>query len=473
MGQIIFATNSYQSSSLPLSAQRLVNLYMETEPPDAKSQTPIFGAPGLSAFATAGNGPIRGARLLNGTLYAVSGESLYSITAKGVATLIPGTIAGAAVAQMSDNGTQLCMIDGFGSGDGYIYTTGGGLVQITDPNYLGASSLTYFDEFFVFAKPNSNVFFASNQNDGTTYNALAYGVADTQPGNIRALLTNHETLLVFTDNVIETWYDAGTYPFPFARYDGATIERGCSAGGSVIKEDNTAFFLGNDGIFYRLFGTLPMRISTHAIEAAWRKYPTVADCVATTYTIDGHKCIILTFPAAQATWVCDLSAKNRWHERVSWNPNNTSLLRWRANQIVPAFGRTYVGDAFSGAIGLLDPTAFTEYGNTIQGYAISAPIHQDRKRITHQCLELDMETGVGLPAGQGSNPSIVLDWSDDGGRTFKPIQLPRSFGAIGQTRTRVRWLRLGQSRVRYYRIQITDPVKRTIIAADLTSEVRD
>jgi hypothetical protein len=80
-------------------------------------------------------------------------------------------------------------------------------------------------------------------------------------------------------------------------------------------------------------------------------------------------------------------------------------------------------------------------------------------------LWLDMETGVGLNAGQGSDPQVMLEWSDDGGHTF-PNQMWASAGKIGEFRRRVRYRRLGKSRDRVWRATITDPVKRVFIGAD-------
>jgi hypothetical protein len=472
MGPVYFATQSYQSPSLPLSAQRCVNCYMEAEPPDAKTQMPLFGSPGLTLFATCGAGPIRGGHQMAGVAYFVSAHDLWTVSAGGVATKQPGVqISGSAAVQMSDNGTQLCMVDGNGTGNGYIFTTAGGLVQITDPGYSPASTVTYHDQYFVFAKQTSNQFFASNLNDGTVYNALAFGIADVAPGYVQAVVENHEMLLVFTQQAIETWYDAGTSPFAFQRYDGGTIERGTLSPASVVKEDNTVFWLGDDLIFYRMT-VEPMRISTHAIEAAWRTYQTTVDAFAFSYTIDGHKCIVLTFPSAPATWIYDISAK-RWHERESWDGMGVSLGRWRANAALHVYEKILVGDAFSGQIGLLDPTAYTEYGNILRLLAVSAPIHKDRKRVSHPCLEIDIEAGIGDgTAGQGSNPLIMLDWSDDGGRSYKQLQRKRAMGKQGEYRKRVRFNKLGQARQRVYRMQITDPVKRVVLGAYMDGEVR-
>jgi hypothetical protein len=59
----------------------------------------------------------------------------------------------------------------------------------------------------------------------------------------------------------------------------------------------------------------------------------------------------------------------------------------------------------------------------------------------------------------------MLRSSKDGGRTYTNLQKWRSAGAIGNYRTRLRWLKLGQARERVFELTSTDPVKRTIIAA--------
>jgi hypothetical protein len=96
----------------------------------------------------------------------------------------------------------------------------------------------------------------------------------------------------------------------------------------------------------------------------------------------------------------------------------------------------------------------------------SPPIHSDRKRLFISRFEADIEAGVGIATGQGSNPQWMLRISKDGGRTYTNRQIWRSAGAIGKNRTRLRWLKLGQARERVFELTTSDPVKRTFIAAN-------
>lgn len=464
--QILFAIESNESRSLPLSAQRLVNLFTEKQDQTAKSQTPLFGAPGMSAFSDVGTGPIRGEWTMLGVLYVVSGRELYEIDPNGSGTLLGGGIGGGNdVVSMSDNGQQLCIVDGV---DGWIYGLVGsaspGFQQITDPNFFPAATVSFFDGYFVFDRVGTNEWFISNLYDGTTYNGLDFASAEAQPDFVLATVQNLQLLFIICAQHIELWYDAGTTIFPFQRYAGGVINYGCASSYSVVKQDGAIFFLGSDGVFYRLQANYPIRISTHAIEHIIAQDTNLARASCFTYTLEGHKFVVLTLPQTERSLVYDIST-GRWHERESWDANNVNLGRWRANCAVSAYGNTYLGDAFNGNVNLLDWTVYTELGNTIQGLAYSAPLHQDRKRIFVSRFELDVQAGVGLTTGQGSDPQIMMSISVDGANTFRPLQPWRSMGRIGQYLKRLRWLRQGQGRQIVFRIAITDPVPRVIIAA--------
>lgn len=465
--QVPFAIQSYKSKSLPVSAQRCVNMYAESQIDGAKNNVAVFGSPGLVLFATCGLGPIRGLWIMNELLYVVSGGFLYSVTSTGVVTRLGGTISGTEVVSMADNGTQLCIVN---SEFGYIYSVTGGFTRITSVNFHPADTVTFFDNYFVFNWTGTNKIFISETLDGTTFNALDFSSAEVNPDHTVAVVNQQENLLIFGKRVIETWYDSGDVNFPFNRYDGATIERGCGASLTPIKEDNSVFFLGEDRIFYRLNGVIPTRISTFAIEQEWNTYSIVSDAFTFVHTWAGHKFIYVTFPTANSTWAYDI-ATNLWHERISSIGNNPWTGRWRGQCAATVYNKVLIGDAYTGAIGYLSDSTYDEYSNTVIAYLVGPVIHSDRKRVRMNKFELDMETGVGLPTGQGSDPQVMLDWSNDGGRSFTLQQQWQSLGAIGAYTKRLRWMRLGQFRNRVMRVTISDPVTRTVIANSVDLKV--
>jgi hypothetical protein len=461
--KIQFATQSYKSPSLPISAQRVVNMYAERQPPDAKTDVAVFGCPGLVQFATCGAGPVRGMHKMGGVLYVVSGQRLYSVTSLGVATDIGGSITGTSPVSMDDNGSQLVIVNGT---NGYLYSTTLGFVLITDTDFNAAETVQFFDQRFYFDWKNTNKFFGSDLLDGTAYNALVFASAEARPDNVKAVVLNKQILLVFGERTIEPWQDIGAANMPLERVPGVVIERGLAAPRATAKEDNSVFFLGEDRRFYRLDGLTPVGISTPALDAEWQNYSTVSDAFCFSFPWAGHKFVVLHFPTANTTFVWDI-ASGLWHERDSWDLNGRSLGRWRANCHVSCYDKILIGDAFSGAIGYLSATTYTEFGNTTRALLTSPPVHdQDQKRLFISRLQLDIEAGVGIATGQGSDPQWMLRSSKDGGRTYTTLQKWRSAGAIGNYRTRLRWLRMGQARERVFEATTTDPVKRTLVSAN-------
>lgn len=460
--KIPFATNSYKSPSLPVSAQRLVNMYAEKQPPDAKTDVAVFGCPGIIAFATCGTGPVRGAHKMGGVAYVVSGQRLYSVSATGVATDLGGAVSGTSPVTMDDNGTQLVITNGT---NGYLYSVILGFTLITDVDFNAAETCQFFDERFYFDWKGTNKFFGSDILDGASYNALVFASAETRPDNVKAVLLNKQILLVFGELSIEPWQDIGAANMPLERVPGVVIERGLGAVRATAKEDNTIFWLGDDRRFYRLDGLTPIGISTPAIDAEWQSYSTVSDAYCLSYSWNGHKFVVIHFVVANKTWVYDISV-GLWHERESWDINGRSLGRWLGNCTLNCYDKQLIGDAYSGKIGYLSNSTYDEFGTTTQGLCTSPPIHSDRKRMFMSRLELDIEAGTGIATGQGSDPQWMLRSSKDGGRTYTNLQKWRSSGAIGRYRTRLRWLRMGQARERVFELTTSDPVKRTIIAAN-------
>jgi hypothetical protein len=94
------------------------------------------------------------------------------------------------------------------------------------------------------------------------------------------------------------------------------------------------------------------------------------------------------------------------------------------------------------------------------------------KRQAHHSLQPDCESGVGTSRNvsvQGSDPEVMLRWSDDGGHTWSNEHWV-AMGKIGEYGRRAIWRRLGTTdklRDRIYEISGTDPVKIIITGAEL------
>jgi hypothetical protein len=401
-----FVAQTYAAHSRPLNSARCVNFFAEAEQQDAKSKAPIgvWGAAGIAPFVDLADPPIKAFNIMNNILYVVGGANFWQINADGsVANL--GAHSAIDTVSIDNNGVAVVWVDGL---TGWSYQPGIGVAQITDPNFFPSNTVTYFDGYFVFVNNGTKEFYLSPlfwlQSPETPFDATQFASKEATSDLLLGIANSHEQLYLFGQLRIEIWYDAGNPApqFPFQRSDGAIIQRGTQAPLSIILEDNTLFFLGEDGIAYRVNGFVPERISNHAVENTWATYPTLTDCKALIYTTLGHKMLTLTFPTAQTTWVCDLSTR-RWHERESWigSSQNTSIGRWRGNCAINAFGRILIGDVATGQVGQLSYNDYTEWGDTMRGLLDGPPIHTDRRRVFMRRFELDVESGIGLPGAVG------------------------------------------------------------------------
>ena len=468
MPPIVFAIQSYQSRSLSLSAQRMVNYYAEPSPPGAKSPVVVFNAPGTKALGAGGlAGAVRGALMMGGVLFVVAGDVLYSVTSAGVATslgTINTTIGNVGMAANRASPQELCIVDGI---EGWTYDTSNGLVQITDGDFKPAKTVAFIDGYFVFDETGTSRFRISNLNAGQTHTSTDFANAEGSPDEVVAVFNNHRELWVFGQETIEIYFNSGRTSFPFERVPGAYLERGLAAAFSIAEEDNTVYWLGDDGIVYKDVNYRPVRISTHAIEEAIRGFTDWSDAFAFFVTIEGHKFYHLTFPTGRATFVYD-AATGLWHERESFGARY-----YRVSAYVFGYDKHIVGDAFQGRLGELDLDTFAEYGGTMLGIATGSPVYGDGNRIFHHRFEVEIDSGVGDTTGAASDPQMWMDYSGDGGRTWSARKVFQSMGKIGVYRKRLRWLRLGSARDRVYRVSTADPVKRTVIAAHLDTEPGD
>lgn len=462
--------SSYVARSVNAADNRMVNLFPEVIPEGGKEPAFLNRAPGLRLLATVGTGPIRGEWTFGGYGYVVSGSSLYQIDTSYTATLL-GTVIGTGPVSMSDNGTQLFVA---ANPNGYIYNSSTGVfAQISDPDFPGAVTVGYLDGYFVFNEPDSQKVWVTSLLDGTSVDPLDFASAEGSPDGLVAIIIDHREAWLFGENSVEVWYDAGLADFPLQRIQGAYNEIGCIAPYSVAKLDNGVFWLGGDargqGIVYRANGYTGQRVSTHAVEWQIQQYGDISDAIAYTYQQDGHAFYVLTFPTANATWVYDVAA-NAWHERAAFSGG--TFIRHRGNCQMAFNNEIIVGDYENGNIYALDLETYSDNGTSqkwLRSWRALPTGKNNLKRTAQHSLQLDCESGVGLTSGQGSDPQVMLRWSDDGGHTWSNEHW-RSMGAIGEYGRRVIWRRLGMTdklRDRVYEVSGTDPVKIAIMGAEL------
>ena len=454
--QIPFATTSYQSESLFLSAQRLVNLYAERIPEEAKSPVALFGTPELKLRQTVGVGPNRGQIVMNKKLFIVSGPALWRVEGDGSATNI-GVVPGNSSVQMSHNGTQIAVLTGGAPTDLFIATETN-VTQVTDPDYPGASSVAFLDGYFLFTETASGRWFICASYNGLEFDALEFATAEGSPDNLIRVFVNQREAWLFGEETTEVWYNSGNADFPFERASGANIERGTVSGASISGLDNSLIWVGEDRVIYRADGYRPTRISTHPIEEVLESFVGLGDLISFSYTQKGHAFYVLKKPG-HFTFVYDVST-GLWHERESHGRPD-----YRVSWYSDVFGARIASDDKTGNIYEMDITRHgSENGESVVAIATSPPLWAKTEFATMNSLIVDVETGVGLNDGQGADPQIMLDWSDDGGKTWSNEHWT-SMGKIGEYTRRAKWDRMGQFYQRVLRVRISDPVRRVMNGA--------
>jgi hypothetical protein len=452
--QIPFGTKTAEPRSPASTSERLINWYVEKAPEKARYPLVLHPTPGLLLFATVGTGPIRGMLSFAGALWVVSGPSLYVIDNNGVAIEV-GAIGGSGHVYMIENGIHLGIAT-----DGPSYAANlDGIIPLPEGSFVGAA---YQDGYGIFAKGGTETFWITGIDDMTTIGALDFSSTDAFADYLMGCVSDHRELWLFGRDTVEVWNNTGDAAFPFARTQGGFIERGCAASASIAKANNMVLWLGNDRNVYAAQGYQPQSMSPPEIANIIEQQSDVSSCRATVYSQGGHTFYPISFGGR--TLALDLTT-GAWHERSSGGS------RWRAGTTAYQWEKTFAGDYENGNVYELSLSTHTDNGDPIIRQSVSAPIHVGGLRASMASLEIEMEVGVGLVSGQGSDPEIMVDWSDDDGHTWSNQRVAK-IGKAGERKTTVRINRLGSFRRRAIRITSSDPVPLHIVDAWADIEAR-
>jgi hypothetical protein len=334
------------------------------------------------------------------------------------------------------------------------------------PTGIVPSGLTYQDGYWIISHKDSDHFYTSGLSDPTSWSALDYKAAEYQGDKILGLISDHNELTTFGSMTTEYFYNSGSASFPFNKISGAQQEVGIAGPNAFVACDNTLYFLDHKGQPSFTSQYVPKFLPSTQISYQLGQLGTINDCFLFSYNYEGHTFVVFTFPEENKTWVYDVSTQI-WHRRSSYPYDCDG--RWRANCYAFFNRKHLVGDYENGIIYELDHDLFTENGEIMPAYRTCPVISSKREYIPHSTLELQMQVGEGLETGQGSDPVVMMQYSDNHGRTWSN-ELWRSIGKIGEFDHRVTWNRLGRALERMYRFKITDPVNRTIIGAFLNNK---
>lgn len=448
-----------QGKSANVDAQKRVNLYVEVQSDPEKNILTMYPTPGLTTFVNFGVNVIRGIYERADMLYAVVGTSLYSINNAGDKVILGTLSTSGGRVNFSDNGTQMMLVDG---PNGYIYNFNTlAFVKISDADFPGGDTVTFFNGRFVVNKPGTGQFYISALYDGLSWDALDFATAEADPDNIVRVITEAGQLVLYGDKTTEFWGDSGAADFPYARIGSAAIEWGLAARWSLCKFMDSLIFLRKNRLGQVQVavqnGSNGAPVSTPEMDYIFSQYTAYSDATAFTYMLSGHPMYQINFPTANESWLYDGQSK-AW-SKVQYGSSG----RHRGEIQVQLLAKNYVTDYENGKLYRFQENTFTDDGAPIVREFVTKHVSMG-DFSTFSTLWIEMEAGVGLQTGQGTTPQLMMQISRDGGHEWGS-EVWRDIGAAGKYKARAVFNRCGAARDWLYRFRVTDPVKTVFVAA--------
>jgi hypothetical protein len=415
---------------------------------------------------------------------AISGTTL-TVSAVTSGTLKIGqTIEGSGV-------TDGTIITAFGTGSGgagtytvsasqtvsstTIYALNWTVLPSTDGAFEGGGTVDISDNYFVYNKPQSQQWAASDLLSPIT-DPLSFASKDGSPDDLVAIIVDRREVYLLGEMSSEAWLDVGSVPFPFQRIQGSSTQQGIAAAYSCARVGNSFAYVSKnnrgEATIVQMNGYIPQRISTHAVETTLVGQD-VSDAIAWTYQLEGHETYVVTFPSIGTnglTWAYDITT-GLWHKWLYTN-NQNEYERHRGNCCAFFNQQVLLGDYENGKLYRLSLSQYTDDGQLIRRLRRCPHITTDLQRQYFAELQIQFQPGVGLPVGQGQDPQAMLRWSDNGGFTWSNENWV-TIGKQGEYFTRAMWRRLGFARDRIFEVVITDPIKAVIVSANLKAEAGD
>lgn len=395
---------------------------------------------GLVQFAS-GVGTDRGGIVWNGALYRVMGSSLCLIGSGGSVTVI---------GDVGDNGAPVTLDYGFdylavcSSGDLYLYD-GATLAHVTDPDLGVALDVIWIDGYYMTTDGTSLI--VTDLTDPFSVNPLRYGSSEIDPDPVLALQKIRNEAVAINRYTVEYFDNVGGTLFPFARIDGAQIQKGCVGTYANCVFMDTLAFLGSgfneQCSVYLAQNASTTKIATQEIDTLLATY-TDADLslvVVEARTDKAHRLLYVHLP--DRTLVYDAAASLDMKQPVWYTLTSAveGFSRYRAQFFVWAYDKWIFGDPEGETLGYVVDTVSSHYGEKVRWeFATPLVYNEGRGALFHE-IELVALTGS---QAFGDEPYITTSYTLDGMAWSNPVAI--SAGTWGERAKRLCWFRQGHMR---------------------------
>jgi len=400
---------------------------------------------GIVANGT-GPGIDRGGINWEDSLYRVMGTELVEIDSAGAVTIL-GDVGGPINELVTfDYSFDLLAI---ASGGRLYYWDGTTLTQVTDPDLGIVLDVVWVDGYFM--TTDGEFLIVTELSDPFVVNPLKYGSSEVDPDPVVALLKLRNEIYALNRNTIEVFDNVGGDLFPFARIDGAQIQKGViGTQGCCVFIQRIAFLGGGrneaPGIYVGAAATT-QKISTQEIDNLLLTYTEAQLALVNLEARNdkNHQHLYVHLP--DRTVVYDASASEALGEQV-WFTLTTTLsgfAQYRARNIVWAYDKWLVGDPQSSNIGYLVQDTGHHWGEQVRWEFGTLIVYNESNGAIFNELELVSLTGS---VALGKNPQISTSYSVDGKAYSQDRSI--SVGTIGSNK-RLAWFQQGH--MRNWRIQ--------------------
>lgn len=445
--------STYESNDYGFPAVALENWFAEAAPDRADRPARLLPTPGLVSFATGLDGAVRGFEqrdgLLSDAMIVSAGAKVYTISSAGTVTEIGSGITGTGKAHFA--GSQSDMVVAVG-GTAYLATTS--LTPIT----VGASTGDIIDvatvgQRHIFAEGGSGRLWYSDPGDPTTVSNTSFATDSAEADPSLGVEVWRDTIWSLGTQSIRGYIQTGDDDAPIVPRPGVAYSTGVLGNAGIIRSDFGLYVLGDDGRVYRATQGIEA-VSTPPIERLIEDVTTKSDIRLSAHNWGGHQFLGLHLPGI-GDYFFDQST-GFWHRR-----REIGEVRHIAHDFLNAHGTVYAGDRSTGDIYTLDRDTFTHNGAAVRRVAQTLfPVEDMRPHISN--LTVELQAGVGLTTGQGSDPQVMMRFSTNG-RSWSN-EVSRSFGALGEYGYRAIFDSLGRFHppAGMIEIAVSDPVPATV-----------
>lgn len=395
-----------------------------------------------------GPGTDRGGIEWNGTVYRVMGSKLVTVASNGAVTVL---------GDVGDDGNLVTLDYSFdllgiaSAGNLWFWNPATNvLAQNVDPDLGTVVDMCWVDGYWM--TTDGQFLIVTELSNPFAVNPLKYGSSEADPDPIVALVKFRNEVYAINRHTIEVFDNVGGDLFPFNRIDGAQIQKGGIGTFAACVFQETVAFMGSGrneapGIYLGANANAN-KISTDEIDRLLLTYTEQQLSLVKMEQRNDKAHTHLYVHLPDRTIVFDQAASEALQEMVWFTLTSTTVgfAQYRARNLLWAYDRWLIGDPQSNAIGFLDDTIGTHWGQKVRWEFGTVIVYNESRGVVFHELELVSLTGrVAL----WTNPQISTSYSLDGLSWSQDKYI--SVGSIGATKKRLVWFRQGA--IRNWRVQ--------------------